>query len=70
MSAIVSPDDLISITGYTQRAKQQRWLNENGWVYTVNAMGALIVGRWYADQRLAGKLDSKPRGAFNLESVR
>lgn len=70
MRATLDPADLFRITGYKRRQDQQRWLNQHGWVYSTNAQGELVVGRWYADQRLAGVIGGKPSGGLNLAEVR
>lgn len=50
----LNQDELAEITGRKHGAAQRAWLDENGWVYVLNAAGRPIVGRWYARMRLAG----------------
>ena len=53
-SEVLEPEELHRITGRPRAREQIVWLNENGWVYILNAGGDPIVGRLYARFKLAG----------------
>lgn len=53
-SEALEPGELGRITGRQRAREQIIWLQENGWVYTLNHGGDPIVGRLYARFKLAG----------------
>jgi hypothetical protein len=53
-SEVLEAEELHRITGRSRAREQILWLNENSWVYTLNAGGDPIVGRLYARFKLAG----------------
>lgn len=54
MSAFLSKDELITLTGYKDIPYQLSWLDNNGWIYIVNSRGKPVVGREYCNTRMAG----------------
>ena len=45
MSAFLSADDLVLLTGYKRPADQARWLDRNRIPFTINAKGHPVVPR-------------------------
>lgn len=50
----LTPDELERLTGATQTALQLAWLRDQGWAYTLTRAGKPVVGRLYANLKLAG----------------
>lgn len=48
----LTPDEIASLTGYKQPARQIRWLAACGWKFEVGADGLPKVLRAYADARM------------------
>lgn len=46
--------ELAGITGATQTRLQVEWLQANGWVYVLTRSRRPVVGRLYANLKLAG----------------
>lgn len=69
LNAVLSDAELARITGHLQRAKQVDWLRTNRWVFQLNAKGDIVVGRWYAEMRLAGLRPETSDGP-NLAAIR
>lgn len=57
---LLTPDDLVDLTGYRRQSAQLRWLRAHGWPHAVGGDGAPKVLRSYAERRLSG-LDCTPR---------
>ena len=53
-SEILSPEELIAITGSTLKAHQVQWLEKNAWVFFKNRGGDPIVGTFYTRLQLSG----------------
>lgn len=51
---LLTPDELEQITGRVKPAKQVEWLLKKHWQFEVNARGAPVVARTYAEARLSG----------------
>lgn len=68
----LTDDELTDLTGYTRHTERVAWLVAHGWVYSVNGKGRIVVGRWYADHRLAGIIPGDPAavGGVDLSAVR
>jgi hypothetical protein len=49
---LLSPDELMAVTGYRLSAQQIRWLQKKGWRYEVNGNRRPIVARKYAEKML------------------
>ncbi|MDR2990892.1 MAG: DUF4224 domain-containing protein [Burkholderiaceae bacterium] len=49
---LLSPDELIEVTGYRVSAMQIRWLRGKGWRFEVNGNRRPIVARKYAEKML------------------
>ena len=63
------------ITGYKPGARQIAWLKDHEWPYELTAKGEAIVGRLYANLRLAGLHPQDvaveaPDGGFDLSATR
>ncbi|WP_343625408.1 DUF4224 domain-containing protein [Roseateles puraquae] len=46
--------ELHGLTGVQQRRLQIEWLKDNGWVFFISRVGRPVVGRLYANLKLAG----------------
>lgn len=56
MATYLRRDDLMELTGYTQRSAVIRWLDANGWPYVVSGLdGWPRVLRQYHDKRMMGE---------------
>lgn len=55
------------MTGYTQKASQQKWFKERGITYQVNASGEV----WTTDDWLNGrdKIHASNDDGFNLDAI-
>ena len=53
-SEILTQAELVELSGRSRKDAQIAWLRLAGWKFTVNAVEAPIVGRWYARMKLAG----------------
>ena len=51
---LLTPDELEQITGRKLPKKQAAWLLAKHWQFEVNARGAPVVARTYAEARLSG----------------
>jgi hypothetical protein len=51
---LLTPDELEQITGRKLPKKQVEWLLAKHWQFEVNARGAPVVARTYAEARLSG----------------
>lgn len=51
---LLTPDELEQITGRKLPKKQAEWLLAKHWQFEVNARGAPVVARTYAEARLSG----------------
>lgn len=54
MSAFLDKDELTTLTGFANTPSQKKWLEKNGWIFSVNAKGIPVVGRDYCNSRLSG----------------
>ncbi len=50
----LSQHDIAALTGRTRHSAQVRWLRDNGWKFTVNALGRPIVAVAEANRHLVG----------------
>jgi hypothetical protein len=72
----LSPEELVKITGRKALRQQMAWLDDRGWIYTLDADKGILVGKLYAHLRLAGlhpvDMAKGPAGAggFNLGATR
>lgn len=51
---LLTPDELEQITGRKLRKQQIKWLADKHWQFEINARGAPIIARSYAEARLSG----------------
>ena len=51
---ILSPSDLVSLTGYVRGSAQARWLRRHGFKFTINALGAPVVAQAEFNRQLVG----------------
>jgi len=51
---ILSCDEVKAITGKTYSAAQIKWLKDNEWRFVINGKNIPVIGRYYANMRLAG----------------
>lgn len=52
MTAFLTPEDLHTLTGTRQRARQVTWLRDRGWIFETTFKGDPIVLRAYCDARM------------------
>lgn len=75
MSTYLSREELKELVGSPQRAKQIAWLSSEGWPYSVNSKGRVLVARAYHDRRMGvGRHFSMPVAeptptTLNLDAV-
>lgn len=53
-SEILTPDELVALTGHKQPKAQKEWLDNNGIHYLVNGKHRPVVGRHHAREVLRG----------------
>lgn len=51
---ILNHDEVVALTGRSQRSAQIQWLKDNDWRHELNAANDPVIGRWYARMKLAG----------------
>ena len=54
MDAFLNKDELSVLTGYSNFSSQSKWLDNNGWIYHLNAKGFPVVGREYCNAKMSG----------------
>ena len=54
MDAFLNRDELSILTGRSSFIGQRRWLDNNGWIYHLNAKGFPVVGREYCNAKMSG----------------
>lgn len=50
---VLTDVELHGLTGVQQRRLQIEWLKDNGWVFFISRVGRPVVGRLYANLKLA-----------------
>ncbi|MDE3022960.1 MAG: DUF4224 domain-containing protein [Pseudomonadota bacterium] len=50
----LTPDELVSLTGYKKAASQREWLALRGWKFEIDGHGKPVVLANYAVARLSG----------------
>lgn len=50
----LTPDDLLTLTGYKRRSDQVKWLARNGYRFSVNGAGQPIVATAEVERVLVG----------------
>lgn len=45
MDLWLTSDQLVELTGFTWRRKQREWLTDNGYAFTENGVGRILVER-------------------------
>lgn len=58
MDAFLNKDELSVLTGYSNFSSQSKWLDNNGWIYHLNAKGFPVVGREYCNAKMSGGLSN------------
>jgi len=48
----LTPDEIVTITGYIRPSSQRDWLKRNGWTFEVDGNGRPIVLRAYVETRM------------------
>jgi Domain of unknown function (DUF4224) len=51
---LLAETDVESLTGYRRPSAQIRWLRDNGWRFTVNALGKPIIALAEFNRRMVG----------------
>jgi hypothetical protein len=62
LSAFLTYEEMVCLTGYLRRADQIRWLNRNGIAFLINAKGDPVVS--------ADVLNARPSSRYELGEVR
>lgn len=58
---LLKPGEVEEITGYAYPAYQIRWLRQNRWAFEVGGDGRPKVLRSYAESRMSGQSQDKPK---------
>lgn len=66
---ILSATDIKDLTGYVRASAQMRWLKDNGWRFTVNALGAPIVAQAEFTRHMVGGRAASQRQELNVEGI-
>lgn len=48
----LTAEEIVTLTGYTQKSRQSVWLKTHKWRYETNRFGTPNVARDYANQRM------------------
>ena len=64
----LSRDQLADLTGYERTQEQRRWLDEQGYLYTVNASGRVILHTDEVVRKLVG-VKKPPVKSINLTAL-
>lgn len=73
MNLLLTPDEIQDLTGLQQFAAQRRWLDANGWRYTIDARGRPKIARAYFEKRMSEDNETKTEGnqwAVNVMALR
>ena len=62
----LTPEELKTLTGRSQSAKQLAWLARDGWVFAVGDDGRPKVFRAYHDARMSGKPQMENQPAYGV----
>jgi hypothetical protein len=54
LTMLIAETDVESLTGYRRPSAQIRWLRDNGWRFTVNALGKPIIALAEFNRRMVG----------------
>lgn len=66
----LSPDEILTLTGYRRHADQRRWLTVRGWSFERAASGRPIVLRSFAESALGGQPVPKSEPLPNFAAIR
>lgn len=70
LPAFLDDAELEQLTGRSRRQAQIRWLRDHGFAFEVNARGAPVVARRYAEQRLGvGQQAERPKPDVDLSHL-
>lgn len=56
---LLTPDELVALTGHKQPKAQKEWLDNNGIHYLVNGKHRPVVGRYHARDVLMGHTEQE-----------
>jgi hypothetical protein len=59
MSLLLTPDEIQDLTGLQQFAAQRRWLDANGWRYTIDARGRPKISRVFFEKHMSEEDETK-----------
>jgi hypothetical protein len=65
---IVPASEIKRITGYSRFSAQMRWLEKNGWKFTVSRLGEPIVSQIEMNRHLVGGKAARNQ-EVNLEGI-
>jgi hypothetical protein len=67
---MLSPQELIELTGYTRNADQRKWLTMRGWIFVEARNGRPVVSRAYFDSKMGAVSSSRNEPAPNFSKIR
>lgn len=72
MSLLLTSDEIHELTGLQQFAAQRRWLDANGWRYTIDARGRPKISRSYFEKRMSAEQEvaNDTQWAVNVTALR
>jgi hypothetical protein len=65
---ILSPSDLVEVTGFTRASAQIRWLRKHGWKFTVSGIDKPVVAIAEFNRHLVGGRAARSQ-EVNLEGI-
>ena len=54
MDAFLNKYELLVLNGHSRSSSQIKWLDNNCWIYHLNAKGFPVVGREYCNAKMSG----------------
>ncbi len=61
---ILTTNEIIDLTGFTQPGKQSKWLNQQGIKHWINGKGEVKVSDTAVDEAVASKQQAGPQPKF------
>jgi hypothetical protein len=65
---ILSPSELVNVTGFTRASAQIRWLRKHGWKFTVNGIDKPVVAVAEFNRHMVGGRAARSQ-EVNLEGI-
>lgn len=67
---IIGASDLQALTGYTRSSAQVRWLRKNGWRFTVNAKGHVVVATAERNRKVGAPTPEPSPTILSIDELR